>query len=81
MPIARQWVAKYIPVEASVQNNRRSIVRQRRGKQALSTIQSVFSVGSVQSDIRESSSEAGSCGRARMRIEGVQWSTTEYNRV
>jgi hypothetical protein len=48
MPIDRQRVAKHIPSEANARNNRTSIVRQRGGKQALSTIQAVFSVGSVQ---------------------------------
>jgi hypothetical protein len=49
MPIARRRLAKHIPAEANAQNNRRAIARQRRGKEALSTIQAVFSVGSVQS--------------------------------
>jgi hypothetical protein len=48
LTIARQRVAIHIPVEANAWNNRRSISRQRRGKQALSTIQTVFSVESVQ---------------------------------
>jgi hypothetical protein len=46
---ARQRVAKYIPAKENAQNNRRSIAMQRRGKQALTTIETVFSVGSVQS--------------------------------
>jgi hypothetical protein len=50
MPIARQRVAKHIPAE--VGNNRISIARKRRGKQDLSTIQAMFSVGSVQSDYK-----------------------------
>jgi hypothetical protein len=49
MPIAKQRVAKHIPAEENSRNNRTSIARQRCGKQALSTIQAVFSVGSVQS--------------------------------
>jgi hypothetical protein len=48
MPIARQRVAEHILAEANARDSR-SIARQRRGKQALSTIQAVFSVGSVQS--------------------------------
>jgi hypothetical protein len=48
-PIARQRVAKHIPAEANARNSRTSIARQLRGKQALSTIQALFSVGSVQS--------------------------------
>jgi hypothetical protein len=48
MPIARQRVAKHIPAEANARNSRRSIARQRRGKQVLSTIQAVLSVESVQ---------------------------------
>jgi hypothetical protein len=47
MPITRQRVAKHIPAEANARNNKTSIARQRRGKQSLSTIQAVFSVGSV----------------------------------
>jgi hypothetical protein len=42
VPIDRQLVAKHILAEANAWNNRRSIARQRRGKQALSTIQAVF---------------------------------------
>jgi hypothetical protein len=42
MPVARQRVAKHIPAEENARNNRTSIARQRRGKQALSTIQDVF---------------------------------------
>jgi hypothetical protein len=42
MRIAWQRVAKHIPAEANARNNRRSIARQRRGKQALSAIQVVF---------------------------------------
>jgi hypothetical protein len=49
MPIARQRVAKHIPAEANEWKSRRSTAGQRRGKQALSEIQAVFSVGSVQS--------------------------------
>jgi hypothetical protein len=57
MPIARQRVAKHIPSEANARSNRISIARQQRGKQAFSTIEDVFSVGSVQMAIRESISE------------------------
>jgi hypothetical protein len=49
VPIARQRAAKHIPAEANARNNSTSIARQRRGKQVWSTIQAVFSVGSVQS--------------------------------
>jgi hypothetical protein len=42
MSIARQRAAKHIPTEANARNNGRSIARQWRGKQALSTIQVVF---------------------------------------
>jgi hypothetical protein len=52
MPIARQRVAKQIPAEANARNNRTSVARKRRGRQALSTIQAVFSVGSVQSSYK-----------------------------
>jgi hypothetical protein len=45
MPIARQRVAKHIPVEAHARNNRTYIARQQLGKQALLTIQDVFSMG------------------------------------
>jgi hypothetical protein len=47
MPIARQQVAKHIPAEANARNNKTPIARQRRGKQALTTIRAVFSVGSL----------------------------------
>jgi hypothetical protein len=49
MPIARQQVAKHIPAEVNVQNNRRFTARQWCDKQALSTKQAVFSMGSMQS--------------------------------
>jgi hypothetical protein len=52
MPIARQWVTKHIPAEANVRNNRKSVARQHCGKQGLSTIQAVFSVGSCKVDVR-----------------------------
>jgi hypothetical protein len=42
--IARQRAAKHIPTEANARNNRRSIARQRHGKQAFSTMQAVFRV-------------------------------------
>jgi hypothetical protein len=76
MPITRQRVTKHIPAEANAPNNKRSIARQRRGKQALSRIRDMFSVGSVQSRY--------------MRVEFRSWqlwknenenlsSTKEYN--
>jgi hypothetical protein len=40
-----------------------------------------FPWGPCKVDIIESNSEAGSCGRTRMRIGGVQRSKTEYNGV
>jgi hypothetical protein len=40
--MARQRVAKHIPAEANSWSNRISVDRQRRCKQALSTIQDVF---------------------------------------
>jgi hypothetical protein len=43
-PIARQRVAKHIPAESNARNNRTLIARQWRGKQALLTIQDVFSM-------------------------------------
>jgi hypothetical protein len=46
--IAGQRVVKYIPAEANARNSRTYIARQRPGKQALSKIKAVFSVGSVQ---------------------------------
>jgi hypothetical protein len=48
IPIARQRVAKHVTAEANAWNNRTFIARLRRGKQDLSIIQTVFSVGSVQ---------------------------------
>jgi hypothetical protein len=71
--IPSQRVAKHRPADANTRNNRRYIARQQRGKQALSTIQAVFR------GVR--AKRIGSCGRTRMRIEGVQRSTTEYNGV
>jgi hypothetical protein len=47
IPIAKQRLPKHIPAEANVRNNRTSIVRQRRGKHASSTIQAAFSLRSV----------------------------------
>jgi hypothetical protein len=38
MSIARQRVTKHIPAEANEQNNRISIARQRRSKQAVSSM-------------------------------------------
>jgi hypothetical protein len=51
MPIAGQRGAKHTPAEANAQNNRRSIARKQCGKQALSIVQTVFSMGSVQSGL------------------------------
>jgi hypothetical protein len=48
MPMSKQRVTKHIPAEANARNNRSVTIKQ-RGKQALSTIQAVFSMGSVQS--------------------------------
>jgi hypothetical protein len=42
MPIVRQPVAEHIPAEANARNSRSSIAKQRRCKQALSTIRAVF---------------------------------------
>jgi hypothetical protein len=44
MPTARQKIAKHIPAEANARTNRTSTARQWRGKQALQTIQVVFSM-------------------------------------
>jgi hypothetical protein len=66
MPIARQRVAKHISSEANARNNRTSIAKQRRGKQALSTIQDMFSMippGDYISSIEQK--------RTRMRMERV----------
>jgi hypothetical protein len=49
VPIARQRVGKHIPAKTKARNKRTSIAGQRRGKRALSTIQAVFTVGTVQS--------------------------------
>jgi hypothetical protein len=59
MSIARQRVAEYILAEADARNSRRSIASQRLGKQALSTIQDVFSWSPCKVVISESGSEAG----------------------
>jgi hypothetical protein len=67
MSIARERVVKHMPAEADERNNR-CIARQRRGKQALSTIQDVFLWSPCKVDIlvRKPSSEVVSCGRTRM---------------
>jgi hypothetical protein len=46
-PIARQRLGKHIPAQAYAHDNRTYIARQRRGIHVSSTIQTVFSVGSV----------------------------------
>jgi hypothetical protein len=61
IPFARQWDAKHIPAEANMQKSRTSIARQQGGKQALSTIQAVFSMGSMQS------------GYKRVKFQGWQF--------
>jgi hypothetical protein len=48
MPTARQRAAKHISAKANALSNRTCIARQRRGNRALSTIQAVFTVGTVQ---------------------------------
>jgi hypothetical protein len=74
MLIARQRIAKHILAEADARNN--------RSVAASSAVNRLcFPYDPCKFDISESSSEAGTCGRTRMRIEGVQRSTTEYNRV
>jgi hypothetical protein len=70
IPIARQRVAKHTPAKANAWNNRTSIARQGRGKEALSTKQTVFSVASAKSVIRDSSSEAGSS--VELRVSAVE---------
>jgi hypothetical protein len=60
MITARQQLGKQLFAPAR-DNNRESIVKQRRGKQTSSTIQTVFSVGSVQRGYKRSEfREAGS---------------------
>jgi hypothetical protein len=79
MPIARQRVAKHISEEENERNNWRYIARQRRSKQALSTIQAVFFVVSVQSGYK----------RVEFRSWQLMWKnenenlrgTKEYNGV
>jgi hypothetical protein len=70
MPIARQPVAKHIRAETNAQNNRTSLARQRRSKQALSTIQDLFSVGPPRYYIRGTEQNQAS-RRTRMRMEQV----------
>jgi hypothetical protein len=50
-------LAKHIPAEANARNNRTYIARQRRNKHASSTIQTVFSVGSVPRGYKRAQSE------------------------
>jgi hypothetical protein len=76
MSIARKRVAKHIPAEA---NARRSIARQRRGKQALSRIHSVFSVGSVQSGYK--GVEFRIWQFSSKVLEEREWELEEYKRV
>jgi hypothetical protein len=45
MSTARQRVAKHIPAEGNARDNTTSIARQRRRKEALSTIRDMFSKG------------------------------------
>jgi hypothetical protein len=76
MPIARQRIAKHIPAEANARNNRRCIDRQRRGKQALSTIQVVFSVESAQSDCKRVEFQTWELWKNEKEYIGVQRRTT-----
>jgi hypothetical protein len=69
VPIARQQVAKHIPAKAKARIKSRYIARQRRGKQALSKIQAVFSVGSVQS------------GYNRVEFRSWQFSSVQFSSV
>jgi hypothetical protein len=64
IPTARQRVAKHIPTEANALNNRTYIVRQRRDKQALSTVQDVFR-GAVQSGYKKIEFRSG----VEMRVQ------------
>jgi hypothetical protein len=57
IPIARQWLNKYIHTQANVHDNRMSVVRQQRGTHALSTVQAVFSVWPVQRGYKRTHSE------------------------
>jgi hypothetical protein len=77
MPIARQRVTKHIPADANTWNNRRSITKQRRGKQALPTIQAVFSVGSVQSGYKRVEFRCWQLWRNENENWRVQWNTME----
>jgi hypothetical protein len=55
--IARQRLAKHIPAEANARNNRTSIARHGRGKQASSTTQAVSSLWSVPTGYKGTQSE------------------------
>jgi hypothetical protein len=51
--MARQRLGKHIPARANESKNRMSVARQRINKYASLTIESVISLGSVQSDYKE----------------------------
>jgi hypothetical protein len=69
MLIARQWVAKHISAKPNARNNKASIAKQRRSKQALSAMPAVFSVGSVQSGYKRFEFRNWSYGRMK-RMSG-----------
>jgi hypothetical protein len=74
MPIARQGVAKHIPVTTNT-----SIARQRRGEKAFTTIQeAVFSMDPSRDYISVPFVHQKSVVVRRIRIEGVQRSTIDH---
>jgi hypothetical protein len=58
--------------QKQTRNNRRSIARQRGGKQALSTIQAVFSLGSVQNGYKRVEFRSCRTGKRMERVLGSQ---------
>jgi hypothetical protein len=65
--IARQQLGKQLLASAR-NHNGESIAKQRRGKQVLSTMQTLFSVGLCKVVIKETNSEARSKGAHRFAI-------------
>jgi hypothetical protein len=71
VPIDRQRFGKHIPVQANACNSRTSVAGQQHGKHALSTIQAVFSMGSMSRGNKRTQSEDATKYRTVMsgRIE------------
>jgi hypothetical protein len=73
MPIARQWVGKHILAEAYCGTVGRPFLGSGVVNTHTNCWRQCFLCGLCKVDIREASSKASSCGRMRMRIEGMHW--------